>query len=218
MGNPVGLSNTDTDGIDDETLRCIKSVKDLTPQNIKIFLEHFFGGMSLVAKETVVDILWSSMTMREQHLFDMPTSGRRLTDEEVYRNFGSTELNVMPRRVIRGLQLSEPSGAVSRSLRNRTGVTQVWPRIGFGRALENNSDISLSNSEVRVESFSPDSSFPGNVPNRHPSGEIGDHILSLLMYFFDVKNRDVVMRAEQRTPTRTGSIPEPEQNARRSRQ
>jgi hypothetical protein len=158
------------------------------------------------------------MTMREQHLFDMPTSGRRLTDEEVYRNFASTELNVMPRRVIRGLQLSEPSGAVSRSLRNRTGVTQVWPRIGFGRAMTPNPDVSLSNSEVRIESFSPDSSWQGNGPNTN-TGEVGDHILSLLMYFYDVKNRDVVMRAEQRSP-RTGSVPDPdpEQTARRSRQ
>lgn len=180
MGNPLQVPNTDLNGLDDETLRCIKAVKELSPQNVKVFLEHFFGGMSLVAKETVVDMLWSSMTMREQHLFDMPTPGRRLTDEEIHRNFSSAELNVIPRRVIRGLQQAEPSGVISRSLRGRTGFTQVWPAISFGRAMEPNSDDSLANSDV---AFTQEN-VRRYVPNPHPgsSGDIGDHILTLLMY------------------------------------
>lgn len=215
MGNPLQLSNIDAD-VDDEILRCVKSVKDLNPQNIKIFLEHFFGGMSLVAKETVVDVLWASMTMREQHLFDMPTSDRRLTEEEICRNFGSAEMNVMPRRVVRALQ-QEPNGAVGRSLRNRTGFTQVWPRMGFGRAIETNSDESLSNAQVGVETLTPENGWRRNVANQRPGSPIGDHILSLLM--------DVVMRAEQGSNsslarTAGGSAPQTdaEQSARRSRQ
>lgn len=216
MGNPVAISNLDTNGLDEETLRCIKAVKDLSPSNIKTFFEQLFSGMSLVAKETVVDLLWATMTMREQHLFDLPTTGRRISDEEVLRNLGSSELNVMPRRIIRGLQQAEPS-LISRSLRSRTGITQVWPRIGYNRALETNAEDSMSAPEI--ESVTPETGWRRSVPNSHQTGhgDMGDHILNLLM--------DVVMRAEQsansstaRGATGSAQHPESEHSARRSRQ
>ena len=221
MGNPIETSHLDTDAVDDETLRCIKNVKDLSPQNIKIFLEHLFGGMSLIAKETVVDILWASMTLREQHLFDMPTAGRRLTDEEIHRNFSSSELNVIPRRVVRDLHQVDP---LSRSLRTRTGLTtQIWPRIGYSRAVEGNSN-DANPPEIGIELFQSDNVRRRNLSNSTPNepGEIGDHILTLLIYFYSIaKIRDVVMRAELNSSRGgAGSTQEEdsEHTTRRSRQ
>jgi len=103
MGKPVSdlYSETIKDGLDMDAILHLDGIRQMNPQSLKLFLEQFFSTMSLTAKETIVEILWNSMSIREQHLFDMPSFDNRMTTEQIHANLASTNLVSAPRRVMR---------------------------------------------------------------------------------------------------------------------
>lgn len=201
-----------------ETLRCLDSVRTLSPEDLKFFLEAFFSRMSISAKETVVELIWNSMSSREQHLFDMPAADHRRSSREIIENLSASQIITSPQRQPRISPNALPTsplvenGTMARTTglgitRNRLSVLQSWPRVGllrdgpttvysFGpsppedtQGVENRSNF-LDNPRVqqRVEPSAMDQ-------GTSTTGE--DEIVNILM--------DVVMRAE-RAAVETSSI------------
>jgi hypothetical protein len=165
MGKPV----SDTyDGklldVSMETLRSLDSVRNLTPEDLKLFLEAFFSRMSISAKETIVELIWNSMSSREKHLFDMPAADHRLSNREIIENLSASQILVSPRRQQgRGAGNQSPNSllendTMSRTTglgitRNRLSVLQSWPRVGL-----------LRDGPTTVYSFGPSSTDTSQEP------------------------------------------------------
>ena len=185
------------------SLEALERVRSLDPEDLKLFFEGLFSRMSLSAKETVVELIWTSMTVREQHLFDMPYPDRRLTDDEIMENFAPSQLHVVPRRVIRGFQPRNNGAPEIESSLGLTGlgVTRsrfpvMWPRVGLLRDMPSNSNIRneenpISNTQENQSDIDISSAQQPGVSTSE------DEIVNILM--------DVVRRAE-RAATETSTL------------
>jgi hypothetical protein len=178
------------------SLETLDLVRSLSPEDLKLFFEGLFSRMSLSAKETVMELIWTSMTVREQHLFDMPYPDHRLTHDEILENFAPSQLHVVPRRVIRGFQ--PRNNTIAPEVESSLGLTGLgvtrsrfpvmWPRVGLLRDVPSNPNIRNEETPIIDPENDQTARETRNVQQSGVSTS-EDEIVNILM--------DVVRRAEQ---------------------
>lgn len=99
--------------------RILSQAHQLTGEDLRDFLHGMLGRMTIPAKEAVTEILWSTLTSREQQLFDLPYFGLRWNQDHVLRNLSSpwTSSGVTPSAtsISRQLSASTPGFPINRS-------------------------------------------------------------------------------------------------------
>ncbi|KAI8924534.1 hypothetical protein BC831DRAFT_513255 [Entophlyctis helioformis] len=69
--------------------RLLNQARGLVAEDLSHFLTLMLNSMSLRSKETVIELVWSTLTLREQQFFDLPYAGQRRTEEDILHGLQS---------------------------------------------------------------------------------------------------------------------------------